>query len=485
MKKHITGILFLAICLSCTKEKDTTLTAFKVYCEMVANDAKPMAFHYPMENDAIHSLWADFEAIARDFKVELFSEKSLPKTLLFPTDVIAGKTVVIIHKDDRLKQYQQWKADIIATDQSDFKAQEVVARRLGRLLGYGPKGINDLLMKNSKYRNLAFFEVRSQITHLYYENVEEALSFYKNTLGLNETDSNTFQISENGYITLHPFDKEHVGGEPKSTAIALLTDQLKEWYSYLQEQNIPIKYTYKPKKDGPHDGFVAIDPGGYLLEFEQFKQHPENEIFMAVLSKTEKMPTTIDSLVFYSTITWTYQRDLLKMQKFYEEEFGYRLVADQGWTKIYQTTNSSFIGLVDERRGMEDYADKKAVEIEWKLNKHLEFLEYSKKNWTTYLLEDTVLVGPEKYRYLNNPLKYWGLPLIASGIQQMVHQGKINAQIILEFIFDDQIAPILSVRKICKKPFMVKYFDFVDFKVALHTRIRNQWIIPFTLIGFQ
>jgi len=36
------------------------------------------------------------------------------------------------------------------------------------------------------------------------------------------------------------------------------------------EKNVAIKYTLKVKPDGAHDGFVAVDPEGYLLEFEMF-----------------------------------------------------------------------------------------------------------------------------------------------------------------------------------------------------------------------
>ena len=162
---------------------------------------------------------------------------------------------------------------------------------------------------------------------------------------------------------------EYPAGLPKSTAIALLTDNLPGWYAHVQEQDIPIKYTYKPREGGPHDGFVAIDPEGYLLEFEQFKQHPENELFMAALENTVRIATSIDHLSFNASITWTYHQDLLAQESYYNEVLGFKMVANQGWTKIYQTSNSSFIGLVDERRGMEDYADKKAVKIEWSVKK--------------------------------------------------------------------------------------------------------------------
>ena len=153
-------------------------------------------------------------------------------------------------------------------------------------------------------------------------------------------------------------------------------------------------------RSGPHDGFVAIDPGGYLLEFEEFKQHEENELFIATLQYAPKIQTQVAGLNFYGSITWTYHNDLLLMQNFYEDVLGFRLVADQGWTKIYQTSQTGFIGLVDERRGMEDYADTKAVEIEWVVSNKSDFQHYAGKKWSDYAEENDLFQGPEKYNYL-------------------------------------------------------------------------------------
>ena len=366
---------------------------------MVANDAKPIAFHYPMEKTEVDALWTDFESIAQGFDVRLYQEEHLPTTLLFPKEAASGKTVVLIYRDDRLEQYLQWKADTNKHSEGDFKTQEALARRLGRLLGYSPQGINTLLRSNSEYRDLHSYGIQQQTTHLYYENLQEAVDFYQNTLGLNMLKTNCFQISADGYIALHPFDERHTADQSKSTAIALLTDQLPKWYQHVQKNNVPIKYNYKPKEGGPHDGFVAIDPGGYLLEFEEFKQHPENELFMATLAKSKKIDTKLKGLGFFGTITWTYHNDLLKMQRFYEDVLGYQMVADQGWTKVYQTANASFIGLVDERRGMQNYSDKKAVELEWRIEDYKGY-----KSYLEWHGNEIVVTGPENYNYRITPL---------------------------------------------------------------------------------
>ena len=377
------------------------IKSFEVFCEMVSSDAKPIALSHPMDTEEADQVAADFENIADEYEVKIYRETSFPVTLLFPNDVTEGKEVFVIYREPRLVQYNQLKNDIQNALNPDFSEKLVYARRMGRLLGYSPQGINELLMRNTDFRSLPSFGVKKQITHLYYENLDEAVTFYRNVLGLQETDLLIFKIGQDSFVQLHAVDKPHPAGQPKSTAIALLTDQLPEWYEYIQSRNVPVKYTYKPKEEGPHDGFVAVDPGGYLLEFEQFKQHPENELLMAVLENAPRISTNTDTLSFYGSITWTYHNDLLRMQNFYEKELGFRRVADQGWTKIFWTSPTGFIGLVDEKRGMMDYSEEKAVEIEWQLENSKEFNDFLSKDYNWNVLKNE-FKGPEGYIYQIN-----------------------------------------------------------------------------------
>lgn len=399
MAKILIPCLFSIIILfSCTEKAQEEAPAFEVYCEMVANDAKPLALHRPLKAVDLDLLWDQFNKIAEDYNVKLYREDSFPNTWLFPEKLTEGEIVVIIYKGDRLTQYEQFKADFNNASNQDTTAQLALARRFGRLLGYSPHGINQLLSDNTYYKTLASYRVEKQFTHLYYDSLDKAALFYRDVLGLKSLNNNMFQISQDTYIKLNKISDQHPADQPKSTAIALLTDQLPQWYEHIQNRKVPIKYTYKPGYNPAHDGFVAIDPGGYLLEFEQFKQHPENELFMAVLAAAPRVETQVKDLNFYGSITWTYHKDLLKMQGFYENVLGYQLVADQGWTKIYQTSATGFIGLVDERRGMENYAKNKAVELEWTLEQP-DFDAYAKKYWTEYRYNDDTFIGPELYNY--------------------------------------------------------------------------------------
>jgi hypothetical protein len=124
---------------------------------------------------------------------------------------------------------------------------------------------------------------------------------------------------------------------------------------------------------------VAIDPEGYLLEFEMFKQHLENEKLMPRLQMHKKLaqPPNTDDLHFYGGISWLYYKDMLAAQQFYEENIGLELTVDQGWAKMYRINDGNYLGLVDERRGMHQFAPEKSV--------NLKFVLDNPEGWKTYM----------------------------------------------------------------------------------------------------
>lgn len=62
-------------------------------------------------------------------------------------------------------------------------------------------------------------------------------------------------------------------------------------------------------------------------------------------------------------ITFLYYRDLAGAMRFYEDVLGLRLAIDQGWSKIYQVTDSGYVGLVDEARGSHRSHPVKPVQL--------------------------------------------------------------------------------------------------------------------------
>lgn len=384
--KKILYFFLLTILLSCqtSTEKAKHLGHMHAFIEMVAADVKPIALSEPMESQMVDKLWEEVMAMAEKAGIGVFREPELIQTSLFPSSVASGKEVLIFHKENSLAAYLDLKSDLSKLD------AEAAARRFGRLLGYPSHYINNLLSKNTDFRSLPDFGIQATNIFLCYKDLAKAADFYRSLLGLEKvTDyafAKTFRISTDAYLTL--VDEavgRHKADEPKTVAIALLTDQLPEWYSYLLEKNVPIKYTYKPKTDNAHDGFVAIDPEGYLLEFETFKKHPENELLMPQLQKFEPLPTTNTSIAaglgFYGAVFWTYYEDLQEADIFYKEKVGLPLIVDQGWAKVYQASQTGYIGLVDERRGMHNFTEKKGSS--------LAFIAQDLEGWYAYVQAQT------------------------------------------------------------------------------------------------
>ena len=208
----------------------------------------------------------------------------------------------------------------------------------------------------------------------YYEDVEAAFTFYKEVMGFHVAADYGFakimQVAPQSFITLVDHEKGmHSADEPKTTAIALVTDQLDEWWDYVQTQEIDMRSTeYNPMEGRPHHGFVAIDPEGYFLEFERFLPHEENRDFMPVLDATPTLYTDPESgvpegLGFKATIVWFYYKDMDGIQRFYEDVLGFDLIVDQGWAKIYPIGPTAYFGPVDEQRGMHNFTEEKAVTL--------------------------------------------------------------------------------------------------------------------------
>jgi len=61
------------------------------------------------------------------------------------------------------------------------------------------------------------------------------------------------------------------------------------------------------------------------------------------------------------SIVFIYFNDLARAMNFYEDVLGFTLVIDQGWTKIYQSSTSGYIGLVDSTRGFHKASEVKPL----------------------------------------------------------------------------------------------------------------------------
>jgi catechol 2,3-dioxygenase-like lactoylglutathione lyase family enzyme len=209
----------------------------------------------------------------------------------------------------------------------------------------------------------------------YYRDLHAAWRFYEDILGLTTVADYGFakimRVAGTSYLTLVDGESGmHTADEPKTVAIALITDQLDDWYAYLKSENVPMRHDYNSVEGRPHHGFVVDDPEGYYLEFERFNPHPENERLMPMLEKMETLypepgssAKTPKDLGFKATVLWMYYRDMEGIQRFYEDVTGFDLMVDQGWAKIYPTSPTGFIGPVDGAKGMHSWTEEKGVTV--------------------------------------------------------------------------------------------------------------------------
>ena len=180
---------------------------------------------------------------------------------------------------------------------------------------------------NETSDELAQLEIVGSNAFWYYNDLDAATDFYTQTLGLKLAADYGFakilHIAGTSYLTLVDGTMGmHTPDEPKTVALALVTDQLDEWWEYLTQQGVEMPTGYSPTENSAHDGFVAYDPEGYYLEFERFNPHPENEQFLPLLDQAETAPAQSTGskvppgLGFKATVLWLYYRDLLGMEKF-------------------------------------------------------------------------------------------------------------------------------------------------------------------------
>lgn len=203
----------------------------------------------------------------------------------------------------------------------------------------------------------------------YYANLDAATRFYTDILGLELVAdfgiARTIRASPTSFVTLMDIRHSlHKPDEPKAVTLAFVTEEVERWYAYLQNAGVPIRHPLTSDSTKAHEGFVALDPEGYFLEFERFNPHPENDRLLPRLRAIDPLITaTPASLPLSATVLWLYYRQMAAGQGFLEGPLGLEMEVDQGWAKVYPAGGSSFIGPVEAERGLHSYAPEKLVTV--------------------------------------------------------------------------------------------------------------------------
>lgn len=215
-------------------------------------------------------------------------------------------------------------------------------------------------------------EIQAANAFYYYRDVETAWAFYTDVMGFETVVDYGFakilRVAKSSYLTLvNAEDGMHSADEPKSVTLALVTDQVEGWHEYLTGAGVPMRAELRVEEGSAHDGFVAVDPEGYLLEIERFNPHQENTHLLPQLAEVGAVGPTQGGrpadLEIRGTVLWLYYRDIPRMQEFYEQVLGSALVVDQGWAKVYRVAGSGYVGLVDGERGLHSATEDKGVTV--------------------------------------------------------------------------------------------------------------------------
>lgn len=220
-------------------------------------------------------------------------------------------------------------------------------------------------------------DIHASNAFYYYADLEKAWAFYRDILGFETVAdyrfAKTLRIAQSSYLTVvdAKFGMHNVE-EPKSVTLAMVTEQVTEWYDYLIASGVPMRKKHDIRVGSPHDGFVALDPEGYFLEFECFNPHPENNKLMPLLAELETTYTSIGSrpkeLGIQATVLWLYYDDLNAAQTFHEGLLNIELLVDQGWAKVYPISGSGFVGFVDGEHGLHKTTQQKCVTVSFFTN---------------------------------------------------------------------------------------------------------------------
>jgi predicted enzyme related to lactoylglutathione lyase len=116
---------------------------------------------------------------------------------------------------------------------------------------------------------------QSQITLLYFRNVEKAYHFYEKILGLrlkiDQGYGRIYEVSGSAFIGVMDEKRGFLqSGDGKSIMISLVTDAVEEWYETLKKRDVKLLSTPLTKEDIGIRSFLFEDPEGHILEIQKF-----------------------------------------------------------------------------------------------------------------------------------------------------------------------------------------------------------------------
>jgi predicted enzyme related to lactoylglutathione lyase len=116
---------------------------------------------------------------------------------------------------------------------------------------------------------------QSQITLLYFRNIERAYDFYEGVLGLkvkiDQGYGRIYEICGNAFLGVMDEKRGFLqSGYGKSIMISFVTDEVDQWYRTLQDRDVKLLSKPLTKQDIGIRSFLFEDPEGHILEIQKF-----------------------------------------------------------------------------------------------------------------------------------------------------------------------------------------------------------------------
>jgi predicted enzyme related to lactoylglutathione lyase len=117
--------------------------------------------------------------------------------------------------------------------------------------------------------------VKSQITFLYYRDLQPVAAFYQDVMGFELVEdqgwAKIYRISGNAYLGIVDEEKGfHKAQEKNAVLITLVVDDVFWWREHLESQGVKMLTEVRDVQDIQVRCFFCQDPGGYAIEVEQF-----------------------------------------------------------------------------------------------------------------------------------------------------------------------------------------------------------------------
>ena len=116
-------------------------------------------------------------------------------------------------------------------------------------------------------------ELKQQITWVYTNDLEGTCAYYHRVLGLelerDEGPARIFKVGGRAAIGVCLAIEGRVV-QPSGGMITLVTDDVDEWYSILQEKGADLLGPPCRLEEFGIYGFFSRDPNGYVIEFQTF-----------------------------------------------------------------------------------------------------------------------------------------------------------------------------------------------------------------------